>query len=112
MEENEKMPTVPFNMYEARCFEYDNMIAEQRQEFFELLDNEKKDKEKSMRHLKHICVALALTLFLLIGGLVGGAFYIFANYDISTYTYEQSLENGNANIIGKDGDIVNGEPKT
>lgn len=56
-----------------------------------------KAHEKEIAHWKHIVIGLILTICLIIGGIIGGAIYIFSNYDLAYIEQNPS--------IGNDGDI-------
>lgn len=53
--------------------------------------------EKMRQHYFKIILTLTLSLLLLIGGLVGGMIYLFANYDFGVVTYQDVS-------VGNDGD--------
>lgn len=56
--------------------------------------------DKDIKHWKHICMALILTLTLFIGGIAGGVIYFLSNYDIAFgYTQNAYNEVGGDNII-------------
>lgn len=50
--------------------------------------------DKDIKHWKHICMALILTLALFIGSIAGGVIYFLSNYDIA-FGYTQDLYIGN-----------------
>lgn len=68
----------------------------------------------SLGELKKNNQRMFMIILVLIGVLVASNFYwlwTFTQYDF--VTYEQSTEGGgNANFIGNDGDIINGEAKS
>lgn len=69
--------------------------------FLEMLDSMEarhaEDREKVRKHYQRIILTLALSLLLIIGGLVGGMVYLFANFDFGVATYQDVS-------VGNDGD--------
>ena len=64
---------------------------------------------RAMRVIKWLVIALVATVILLFASNGLWLWYI-SGYDFETYTYDVNTENGgNANYIGNDGDIYNGE---
>ena len=64
---------------------------------------------RAMRAIKWLVIALVATVILLFASNGLWLWYI-SGYDFETYTYDVNTENGgNANYIGNDGDIYNGE---
>lgn len=65
---------------------------------------------RSERHIKRLLVALIISLLVNLA-IVGSFLYVWQLYD---YTSEETIvdvdaKDGNANYIGRDGSIVNGE---
>lgn len=56
--------------------------------------------DKDVKHWKHICMALIITLALFIGSIAGGVIYFLSNYDLA-FGYTQNAYNdvGGDNII-------------
>lgn len=91
---------IPFAAYEAQLERF-------QEEKKDIQDRNDAEKDRIHKHyqkiIKWICIPFA-TFVILVFGTV---FWFFNNYDIATYT--QDIEYGNANFIGNDGDISNGE---
>lgn len=91
---------IPFPAYEAQLERHLQEKKEMREEHQKAID---KERENYKKIIKWICIAFATFII----AVFGTVFYIFNNYDFATY--EQDVEYGNANYIGNDGDISNGE---
>ena len=59
------------------------------------------------RTYKKIIYSICAVFAVFVITVFGFCFYLVSNYDISTYS--QDIQTGNANYIGNDGDIINGE---
>ena len=70
-------------------------------------DRHDEEKEKIRKHYRAIIIAICSVFVACVIGFVSLIFYFFNNYDFCEY--HQDVESGNANYIGKDGDITNGE---
>lgn len=110
--QSEEITQIPFNIFESRCYEYERRLDEQRKDYFEHIEAEKADKQKTVKHWKHAVIVLVILVTLILGSIVGTAIYVFSNYDFASYEYDQDVGSGNANMIGNDGDITNGEADT
>lgn len=73
---------------------------EKDRSFLEALDKiearHAEDRDKMRKHYQRIILTLALSLLLIIGGLVGGMAYLFSNFDFGVVTYQN-------NSFGNDG---------
>lgn len=96
--------------------QFDTMAEIQKEERLEYqkMHNEamaKKDEqhEKEIKHWKHICMALILTIALFIGGLVGTAVYLLTNFEFAYYTEQNVDSNDNSVSTINDGIHVTSE---
>lgn len=67
------------------------------------------ETEKMRKHYQKIILALALTLLLIIGGLIGGVVYVVSNFDFEfgpSYSQDVSAEGGGDSTI-EDGIHIN-----
>ena len=62
---------------------------------------------KEISHWKHICIGLILTLFLILGSIIGCIVYIVTNYEIVTGTYQDLYVGGNGTSTINDGIHIN-----
>ena len=108
MNDETKMITVPFAMYEARCLQYEEIIEKQQEKFIGLVNTEKEDKYKSLRSLKACCISLALIIALIIGCFAVEAYYFFTSYGFQSYVFEQDGNGVNNVNEGTQGDLING----
>lgn len=77
------------------------MLDTQQKERMELNRLHAEERERDRKFFGRIIIGLILTLVLLIGGIIGTAVYILANYDIGLVTYYQELNtegDGDQNI--------------
>lgn len=63
--------------------------------------------EREVKHWKHICIGLIITLCLIIGSIVGGIVYILSNYDISFGYVQELYVGGDGNPAVNDGIHIN-----
>lgn len=83
-----------FDTIEQLYFEKEKLYLERMSEAEE---RHTKEKDAMRNHYGKIILTLAITLLLLVGGLVGGMIYLFANYDFGVVTYQDVS-------VGNDGD--------
>lgn len=80
---NKMTDTAEAMMAETRL-QFDTLIAMQSDERKEMRHAFHEEKEKMRKHYGRIIAGLILTLVIILGAIIGGAVYIFSNYDIQT----------------------------
>lgn len=83
--------------------QFDTMAQLQMQERQTILDRHMEEKESMRKHYSHIIWGLIAALVILIGGIVGGAFYILANYEFGVITTQNPIAEGEGRAIIEDG---------
>lgn len=83
--------------------QFDTMAQLQMQERKELNELHVKEKSDLRKHYARIIWGLIAALVILIGGIVGGAFYIFTNFDFGVVTSQTPTIDGDGRIIVNDG---------
>ena len=83
-------------------------MREQQELFVNMQNKIIESKDRDLKSWKIACITSMVILFLVVGGLIGGALYLANNFEFESCDYAQDVESGNANFIGHDGDI-NGE---
>lgn len=86
MEENEKITMVPYVVYEGAM-------------------------ARAERHAKRLFIALICSVIALVGCNVAWLVYE-SQFNYDAYSVDLSAETGNANFIGNDGTIINGETES
>lgn len=79
--------------------------ADMRKQFAE-------EKASMRKHYQKIILALALTLFLLLGSIIGGTIYLLANYDFTYEIYQENSAEGGGDSTIEDGIKINQPPLT
>jgi hypothetical protein len=103
----EEITQIPFNIFESRCYEYERRLDEQRKDYFEHIEAEKSDKQKTVKHWKQAVIVLAILVTLILGSIVGTAIYVFDNFDFLTFEQDGSGINNYA-AYSEQGDLNNG----
>ncbi len=103
VKEIKEVAQVPFNMYDGLRYEYEDRLETQRKEFYEQLEKEKKDKDKSVKHWKQACIAVSIALIVFLASLFGTVGYVLYNYDF--VSYEQDGNGFNNMNTGQQGDV-------
>lgn len=102
---------VPFAAYEMqleRNLEEKKEIEERHlKEKEQIHDRHEKEKDKMRKHYRNIILWIAIPFLTFIVAVFGTVAWFLNTYDIMTYTQDATY--GNANFIGNDGDITNGE---
>lgn len=76
-----------------------NMLATQFHLQFETMaELQKTERENIHKHYGRIILGLILTLLILLGSIIGGAIYLFTNYDIGYFQSATVGGDGTANI--------------
>lgn len=68
------------------------------------------EKESIRKHYQKIIIAISLVLLLIVGSLIGGLIYLFANYDVAFEVYQDVSAEGGGNSTVEDGIHLNGTP--
>lgn len=102
---------VPFAAYEMqleRNLEEKKEIEERHlKEKERIHERHEIEKDKMRKHYRNIILWIAIPFLTFIVAVFGTVAWFFNTYDILTYAQDATY--GNANFIGNDGDITNGE---
>lgn len=77
-------------MAETRL-QFDTLIATQQSERMELHKMHQEEMHKVRKHYGRIIAGLIVTLAILLGGIIGGAVYIFSNYEFHSYNQTSTV---------------------
>lgn len=91
---------VPFAAYEMQLERHKEEKSEMEERFL-------KEKEKMRKHYRNMILWIAIPFLTFIVAVFGTVAWFLNTYDILTYAQDATY--GNANFIGNDGDITNGE---
>lgn len=83
--------------------QFDTMAQLQMQERENMNKLHAEEREAMRKHYSHIIWGLIAALVILIGGIVGGAFYILANYEFGVITTQNPIAEGEGRAIIEDG---------
>lgn len=80
--------------------QFETMMEMQRQERADMAKLNEEEKDKMRKHYGRIIAGLIVTLCLILGIIIGGAIYLFNNFDFAVTTYQDvySDNNGTATI--------------
>lgn len=80
--------------------QFETMMEMQKEERIETQKMHNEEKDKMRKHYGRIIIGLILTLFLILGSIIGGAIYILTNFEFAFATYQDvySDNNGTATI--------------
>lgn len=81
---NKMTDTAEAMMAETRL-QFDTLIAMQSDERKEMRHAFHEEKEKMRKHYGRIIAGLILTLVIILGAIIGGAVYIFSNFEFASY---------------------------
>lgn len=102
---------IPFAAYEMQLERHleEKRESEERhlKEKEQIHDRNEREKEKIRKHYKNIVMWISITFLAFIIAVFGTIIWFFNTYQLMSY--EQDSTYGNANFIGNDGDITNGE---
>lgn len=85
-------------MAESRL-RFEVLVTTQKDERIEMQKLHDAEKEKMRKHYGRIIFGLILALSLLLGGIIGGAIYLFSNYDFKVVNQEMYIGgDGNSTI--------------
>lgn len=114
MEDNNKLTDIaqiPFAAYEMqleRNLEEKKEIEERHlKEKEQIHERHEREKDKMRKHYRNLILWIAIPFLTFIVAVFGTVAWFLNTYDIMTYTQDATY--GNANFIGNDGDITNGE---
>lgn len=91
---------VPFAAYEMQLERHKEEKSEMEERFL-------KEKDKMRKHYRNMILWIAIPFLTFIIAVFGTVAWFFNNYDFASYSQDSTY--GNANFIGNDGDIENGE---
>lgn len=91
---------VPFAAYEMQLERHKEEKSEMEERFL-------KEKDKMRKHYRNMILWIAIPFLTFIVAVFGTVAWFLNTYDILTYAQDATY--GNANFIGNDGDITNGE---
>lgn len=106
-----KIAEIPFAAYEMQLErhlqEKKEMEERHLKEKEQIHDRHEREKERIRKHYKNIIMWISIPFIVFLIGVFGSAVWFLNNYDI--IGFDQNSTHGNANFIGNDGDISNGE---
>lgn len=88
--------------------QFDTLTEIQKEERIETAKIHIAEKEAMRKHYGRIIWGLIITLAIIVGGVIGGMIYLFANYDLQVYTVQDVYASGNGTSIINDGIHTNG----
>lgn len=86
----------------AMLVQFDTLVALHKDERVEFEKMHHESMERLTKHFKHIIIALALTLILFIGGVIGTVAYVLNNFDIGV-VYQDTYVGGDGTSTINDG---------
>ena len=98
------LPLASFEMQQDRFQEEREFYRDEREH---LAERHESEKEKMRKHYRTIIAWISAVLLAMIVGVFGTAIWFLSNYEITDFSQDSTY--GNANFIGNDGDISNGE---
>lgn len=94
-------------MHSEERLEMQRFFAQERKTTHELYAKEKEllleEKDRQAKHYTRIIMGLIISLVLLLGGIIGGAVYLFTSFDFGMATYQEF----GSNSINYDGITLN-----
>lgn len=95
---------------QASAMMYTDTMAElYKEERTEILERCTKEKADMRKHYQKIILALAITMSLIIGGLIAGTAYVVSNFDIAFGNSLSVSANGGGDATNEDGIHINSE---
>lgn len=92
---------IPFAAYETQLERF-------QEEKRELLDRHEREKAEMRKHHRKVVTTITAALIALIIGMFVTVFWFVNNYEFGLILQDSTY--GNANYIGRNGDIINGTP--
>lgn len=103
-----QIPFVAYEMLGERHKEEKEAIEERHlKEKEKIHERHEQEKDKMRNHYRNIILWIAIPFLTFIVAVFGTVAWFFNNYDFASYSQDSTY--GNANFIGNDGDIENGE---
>ena len=106
-----KIAEIPFAAYEMQLErhlqEKKEMEERHLKEKEQIHDRHEREKERIRKHYKNLIMWISIPFIVFLIGVFGSVVWFLNNYDI--IGFDQNSTYGNANFIGNDGDISNGE---
>lgn len=102
---------VPFAAYEMQLERHKEEKSEMEERFLkekeQIHERHEREKDKMRKHYRNLILWIAIPFLTFIIAVFGTVAWFFNNYDFASYLQDSTY--GNANFIGNDGDIENGE---
>lgn len=102
---------VPFAAYEMQLERHKEEKSEMEERFLkekeQIHERHEREKDKMRKHYRNMILWIAIPFLTFIVAVFGTVAWFLNTYDILTYAQDATY--GNANFIGNDGDITNGE---
>ena len=102
---------VPFAAYEMQLERHKEEKSEMEERFLkekeQIHDRNEREKDKMRKHYRNMILWIAIPFLTFIVAVFVTVAWFFNNYDFASYSQDSTY--GNANFIGNDGDIENGE---
>lgn len=103
-----EIPFVAYEMLGERHKEEKSEIEERfLKEKEQIHERHEREKDKMRKHYRNLILWIAIPFLTFIVAVFGTVAWFLNTYDILTYAQDATY--GNANFIGNDGDITNGE---
>lgn len=103
-----EIPFVAYEMLGERHKEEKSEIEERfLKEKEQIHERHEREKDKMRKHYRNLILWIAIPFLTFIVAVFGTVAWFFNNYDFASYSQDSTY--GNANFIGNDGDIENGE---
>lgn len=83
--------------------QFETMMEMQRQERADMAKLHGEENEKLRKHYGRIILGLILTICLILGTIIGGAIYIFSNFEFTFGTYQDVYSDNNGTATINDG---------
>lgn len=74
--------------------QFETMMEMQKEERIETQKMHNEEKDKMRKHYGRIIIGLILTLFLILGSIIGGTIYLVTNFEFATIEYGQDIQIG------------------
>ena len=102
---------VPFAAYEMQLERHKEEKSEMEERFLkekeQIHERHEREKDKMRKHYRNMILWITIPFLTFIIAVFGTVAWLLNTYDILTYAQDATY--GNANFIGNDGDITNGE---
>ena len=102
---------IPFVAYEMLGERHKEEKSEMEERFLkekeQIHERHEREKDKMRKHYRNLILWIAIPFLTFIIAVFGTVAWFFNNYDFASYSQDSTY--GNANFVGNDGDIENGE---